>query len=741
MEILRCGVQTKGHHSLNGTYNWEKSMPDVEVLKIKNIVDITDQLKQKDRRMELFKTIRQSIDNFNDAYRVRRERLLEINAIYRNKSYLDKNKGNWQTKMFLPLPYNAVERKTSMIHQALWGNRIGSPFTAVGRTPEDHSFSQSAEGTLNNTVDRIGFYGVSEEGIRSVCKYGLGAYRYGWVRRTDEVLWREVERDEKGQVKRDKDKQPFYRYVRKKIKINQPFIRAIDVVDHLGWEPSAKQFEKWSCGYVFEIEEKTKEEIYEIEKIGNFEVGSFDRLKQRDPHGFNEVFDTSKKEPQIRRDEGLEQSPFIPLEDKYQIVNWWGWFDIDGDGLREFIKASVILKNSLILNAEENLLGEYPIVDIQYSRSLHSLTPWGVVDPVVEMSYQINELFNQRGDSIKLKLNPQFLINADKVFEDHAYVSSPGAFHPFRTEDEPVTNAMAPLQFQNLEYLSTNEEERLMNLWSESVGVADFQKILNTTNKNTPATTIISILNEQQAGNSMIVNGILDRHGELGSRILKMLQLFGDEQFILRVGGRRGLEFRKESLENILGQFDIKVTTSTFFGNKEIELQQLIQLRPFWAESEHIDIVEVDKSILENILPKKVEKILRVSADPLSIIDEQILFVAGQGESVKLSPKEDIPSLQQKFRAHQSFKSSKIYTKLDGQTKEEFNIHLDRIQARIQEIQIQQQLQAQEAAHIQQQLIQGGVGGLGGNLTNVGSPNVRTVGNAIRPQPNNVPNV
>lgn len=717
-------------------------MPDQDLLQIKNIVDITDQLKQKDRRRELIKRIRESIILFQDAYRERRTRLMEINAIYRNKSYMDKNKAGWQTKTFLPLSYNSIEKKTSMVHQALWGNRLTSPYTAVGMTPEDHNFAESAESLLNNTMTRIGFYGISEEAIRSTVKYGLGVYRYGWVRRKTDRLWREVIKNEKGEVARDANKRPQYKYVRKKFTTNQPYVRSVDIVDHIGWDPTAKTFDPWQCGYVYEIRSESKEEIYEQEVRGLYEKGSYDRLKFKDPHGLSDLFAFDPKEPQIRQDEGLQTQLLRPIQDRYDVVDWYGWFDVDGDGLREFIKASVILSAAekdgvaQVLCAEENLLGEYPFVDVQYSRSLHSLTPWGVVDPVVEVQYAINEFFNQRGDSVKLKLHPQFLINVDKVYEDHSYVSFPGAFHPFQTGDEPVKNAMEVLQFQNLEYIGVNEEERLINLWTEVVGVADFQKVLNSSNKNTPATTIISILNEQQAGNSMIINGILDKHGVLGMRILRMIQLFGDEEFIIRTSGRRGLEFKQESLENILGEFDIKVTTSTFFGNKEIELQQLIQLRPFWENSQHIDLVEVDRAIVQNILPKLVEKIIKVPDEPIPFADEMTLFLYGQGEGVRLSPIEDLASLETKLKGYNDFKRTPAFKKLDDQTVKEVDLYLRRIEVRIEELKTEQQLKAAAAAKATAPLE--GEGGPGGNIANAGSPNNRTIGNAIRPQPNNL---
>ncbi len=712
-------------------------MADADILQIKNIVNITDELKQKERRRELLTKIKESVRAFEEAYNPRRQRLLEINAIYRNQSYYDKNKAGWQTKTFLPLAYNSIEKKTSMVHQALWGNRLSSPYTVTGLTPEDQQFSLSAEAVLNNTMSRIGFYGTSEECIRSTCKYGLGVYRYGWVRRKTDRLWREVVRNDKGEIERGDSKRPTYKYVKKQYVTNQPFVRSVDIVDNFGWDPSAKSFDPWGCEFAYEFRPETKEEIYEQEVRGLYEKGSYDRLRKVDPHGLTDKFQTDEKVPQMRRDEGVLDPTFRKMDNKYRPIDWYGWFDVDGDGLREFIKVTALLGNDQILSAEENLIGEYPFVDVQYSRSLHSLTPWGVIDPLVEIQYSINEFFNQRGDSIKLKLHPQFLINADKVLEDHAYTSYPGAFHPFTMGDQPIKDSMQVLQFQNMEYIGVQEEERLMNIFNEVAGVADFQKVLNSSSKNTPATTVISILNEQQAGNSMIVNGILEKHGVLGARLLRMIQLFGDEEFVIRTAGRRGLEFRTESIENILGEYDTKVTTSTFFGNKEIELQQLIQLRPIWMEAGHIDLVEVDRAIVQNILPKLEEKIIKVPTEPLSVIDELTLFVYGSGESVELSPNEDLASLEMKFRSHSDFVKSKVYKEFDGQTKLEFDRHLKRIENRIKELQMQQQLQAAAAAKATAPLAEA-PGGPGGNMGNAGSPNNRTVGNMIRPQTNNI---
>lgn len=698
---------------------------DKDVMQIKKISSITSRVGQLEVQSKCLQKVAESLRQFQDAFSERRTQLLEINAIYRNKSYLDRNRAPWQTKVFVPLSYDAVERKTSMIHQALWGNRIASPFTVLGKTGEDHKFAQSAELYVNNTVDSIGFYPVSEECLRSSCKYGLGVYRYGWMKRNEDYLWREVQRDEKGKVVRVNDK-PVYKFVKKRVKVSRPFIRSVDIVDRFFWDPRAKRIDKWDCEFVGEIVDESYEDIYEKEQMGIYDAGSCTRLGMRDPHGI-EGLGLDDKGPQIRADEGLG---YLPMKSTYAVVHWYGWFDIDNDKRREFVHL-VVADNRVILMAEENLLQEYPFIDVPFSRSLHSMTSWGVVDPVVGLQYYVNELLNQRGDAVKLKINPQFVINVDKILEDHPYISSPGAMHPFYGgENGDVNKHMQPVQFQSLEYVSVNEEERIVNYFGRATGVSDMNEALTSSNKDTPATTVVSILNEMQAGGSMIVNGILERHGVLGSRILKLLQLFGDEEFVLRSTGRRGLEFRSESLENILGDFDVKVTTSTFLGNRQIELQQLIQLKPLWSQAPHIDQIELDKAILENILPKRVDKILKVPTDPLTPLQEQLLFIAGQGEAVEISEQEPLRDLLEKIKAHQKFSNGTFFrTKVDGETKEEFFSYLSKLQHRAQELQTQQALLQQQAAK-----------GFGkeapapemmgdGNMGNTGSPMVREMGN------------
>jgi hypothetical protein len=716
-------------------------MLDSNALKVKRVTDIKDQVMQKKVMYDLLAHITASMNKFNEAYQQRRNTLLEINAIYRNQSYLDKNRTEWQTKSFIPISYDAVERKTSVVHQALWGNRMAAPFSVIGRTYEDHSFAFSAETLLNNVVDRVGFYGTSEECLRSTCKNGLGVYRYGWLRRGEEQLYRQTKRDKDGKVLRDEENNPVYEYVNKTRRISEPFIRSIDIVDHIGWDPTAKQFDKWLCDFVYEVREETPEQIWDKEQAGEYDDNSFDNLTKIDPHGIDSVVYNAtgdKKEPQIRRDEGVLDSGFYNIKPRYGVVEWFGWFDIDGDKKREFIQVICVPERKIILAAYENILNEYPYVDIQFSRSLHSLTPWGVVDPVIGLQYEVNELHNQRGDGIKLKLNPQFLINTNRILEDHSYISQPGALHPFAMEgNESVSDAMVPLQFQNLESISVAEEEGIISKFSQVTGVADLNKVLGSSNKDTPATTVVSILNEQQAGNSMIVNGILERHGLLGSRILKLLQLFGDEKFIIRSAGHEGLVFRNESMENILGDYDVKVTTSTFFGNRQIELQYLIQMMPMWAQDPSIDRVELNRAILENILPKRVDNILKAPREPLSALDEQLIFMVGKGVGLKINPQESLIDINSKLRAHQIFLRSDYFKKMDGESQYLFKDYFQKLTEQAQQLQQVQMLQAQQAAKVQGQ-VQEGMQGPDGNATNTGSPAVRSMGNSMRPTPNNI---
>lgn len=708
------------------------------IIRAKKLTDVTDQAKKTDILRSLLTTVSEGITKFQSAYQTRRNELLEINALYRNKSYWNSEKAQWQTKGFAPLVFDAVERKTSVIHEALWGNRYASPFTVTGKTAEDHSHAFAAESLLNNIMDSIEFYDTSEECLRSAVKYGLGVYRYGWETKDEEMLWREPIKDSKGKIARRADGlTPVFKFVRKKLSISRPFVRNVDIVDHIGWDPTAKKFAKYDCDYVYEIFEESRESILKKERRGEYDPGTFNKLASTDPHGIS-GFEIDSKEIQLKQDDGVQGSS-TDTKPRYNTVDWYGWFDIDGDGEREFIHAR-ILENRQVLFAEENLTGEYPFLDVQYSKSLHSLTPWGVVDPVISLQYLVNDIINQRGDATKLKLNPQFAVNVDMILEDHSYVSEPGAFHPFAGgADGDVRRALNVLQFDNPEYISFQEQDRLISLFQQSTGIADYNQVLSTSNKDTPASTMFGIFNQQQAGNSMIINGILSRHGVLGSRILRLVQLFGDEKFVLKVAGKRGLEFRTETLENIMGDYDIKVTTSSFFGNKAIELQQLIQLKPMWAQSPHIDQIELDKAILENILPKRVELILKTPSDPLTPLQEEILFASGQGESVSLSESEDLASLEMKHKAHTNFMRSKTYRELDMGTKEEFETYMKRIENRMQAIQTQQMLQQQAALKGMGDSGQPQIPGMNGNLQNTGIPAVREMGNNIRPMTNNIP--
>lgn len=709
----------------------------IDEIKIKKLFDLEDELKKKDTMLKLFGRVTSTMQRFYDVWRPRRQRLLEINAIYRGKSYLDQNKIDWQTKSFYNLSYDAVERKTSLLLEALWGNKSSAPYTVYGRTAEDHEFAMSCEGHLNNTMDRIGFYPTSEANTRSVSKNGFGVYYYGWERRVEDGhLSREVVRNEKKEVMRDENGRAILKYARRQRRVSQLFVRNIDIVDHFGFDPSTKEFSPWMCDYAYIVDELSPEAIWRREQANEFYKGSFDRLAEDDPHGLK-AYETmmakeEDKEPQIRKDDGvMDVTPGSSQKPVYRVVRWWGWFDIDKDGKREFIEAVLIPEKKVVLRCQEVLLFEYPIVDIHFTRSLHGMTSWGVLDPVVDMQYEINERRAQRGDASKFKINPQFVVNMEKIYEDHSYVSMPGAWYPVRTGDRPPTDAISPVRFDKSEYLSWEDEDRDVATFARLTGVADLNSVLTSANKDTPASTVLAIFNEQQAGNSLVVNGVLERNGVLGSRVLKLIQLFGDSEFTYRSLGRRGVEFRTETMENILGEYDVKVTTSAFYGNRNMEVQQLINLRPNYAEASHIDLVEYDRTILESILPKRVDRIIRAASDPLTAMQEQALIIADQGESLTVSDSETLESIAAKLREHQRFMDSEVYEDINEETKLEFEEYLQKLADHADVLQ-QQMQQAQGGA-------QGGqVPGMGGNMANTGSPIVRQMGNQMRPKPNNL---
>jgi len=67
---------------------------------------------------------------------------------------------------------------------------------------------------------------------------------------------------------------------------------------------------------------------------------------------------------------------------------------------------------------------------------------------------------------------------------------------------------------------------------------------------------------------------------------------------------------------------------------------------------------------------------------------------------------------------------------------EEWDRHLESIRTKIEELELLQQAQAQQAARGQNQAAPGGAG-LQGNIGNTGNPVVRQQANNIRPRTNN----
>lgn len=705
------------------------------IVKAKKITDISDQMKKAEVISSFLKYVEECITTFDSYFEPRRRILKEINALYRGKSWVNEMKMDWQTKSFIPILYDKIEAKTSMVFEAFWGNRLGSPFTVTGKTPEDHKYAFSAETYLNNSIDSIGFYETSEEIIRATVKYGITLARVGFKDYEDEFLWREYLRDNDGKVIRNSDGSAKLKYFKKKKRIRKPFVKNIDIVTNCGWDPSAKHINKEECGYAYEIMEMKKTMIQKLEAQGVFNQGVSAKIDDMDPHGINGFGEDNKIA--LRTTDGVNVSP-ADSNDNYKVVYWEGWYDIDDDGQKEFIKA-YILGGKLLLSAEEILMGDYSFIDLQYSRSLHSITPWGVADPVINLQYQINELYNQRGDNNKTLLNQDWAINARAMLEDHDYTSMPSGLHPFLMDSasDDVARALRVIPKNPLNSVGIQEENRLINIIDRVTGVADFNDMLGTANKDTPASTLFGILDAQGTTNSMIVNGILNRMSVLGAKVLRYLVLFGDDVLVLRTIGKRGVEFREENIENLLGEYDVKIATSTFFGNRQMQVQNYIRMRPMWENSQHIDIVEVDKAIMEGLDPKRMEKVINIPDEPIEALDEQALFLAGQSESLDVSELENLEELQFKYDMHKTFEQSNEFNeaiKNEPILEYDWEKFMRKIEGAIQRKQLEMQAQAQQQGQgVGAQLAQGQPQPFNGNVNNTGSPLVREQGEMIRP--------
>lgn len=303
-------------------------------------------------------------------------------------------------------------------------------------------------------------------------------------------------------------------------------------------------------------------------------------LKQREKEGFysgiDELVTMMYQPPEVERQGADELGVRYPqLIEGVDIYDYWGGYDLDGDGYEEEYHIVMAADQPKILRIEEPPYyhGKRPYVRYNFLREPNQFYGIGVGQMIQHLQEEINAIHNQRMDNVNLIINKVFKYRPNEYFEDpDDIIFAPGSKIPVNEMDD-----IMPLVTGDVPVSSYNEEQIVRDYIERLTGVTDFSLgRIPSTARRTPATLGVAVIAE---GNKKLQERLILLQESL-EEVLDMVQWlyyqFIPQEKVFKAPGASVL--MTITPEDLRHQYRFDITGADVTTSKEIRFQQSLQM-------------------------------------------------------------------------------------------------------------------------------------------------------------------
>ena len=303
-------------------------------------------------------------------------------------------------------------------------------------------------------------------------------------------------------------------------------------------------------------------------------------LKQREKEGFYSGIDelvTMMYQPSEVERQGADELgvKYPQLIEGIDIYDYWGGYDLDGDGYEEEYHIVMAADQPKILRIEEPPYyhGKRPYVRYNFLREPNQFYGIGIGQMIQHLQEEINAIHNQRMDNVNLIINKVFKYRPNEYFEDpDDIIFAPGSKIPVNEMDD-----IMPLVTGDVPVSSYNEEQIVRDYIERLTGVTDFSLgRIPSTARRTPATLGIAVIAE---GNKKLQERLILLQESL-EEVLDMIQWlyyqFIPQEKVFKAPGASVL--MTITPEDLRHQYRFDITGADVTTSKEIRFQQSLQM-------------------------------------------------------------------------------------------------------------------------------------------------------------------
>ena len=295
------------------------------------------------------------------------------------------------------------------------------------------------------------------------------------------------------------------------------------------------------------------------------------------------ILSTLMNEHQLQRmaTSGIDMASMEGPGNKFELLEYWGEFDLYGDGTEQECVITV-LEQKRVIRCELNPWphGRKPYLDCPYTLLPNEMDGMGVIEPVRFLQYEADDTHNQIMDNKTLILNCMWLVDKMAGINPRDLVMRQGGI--IRTSDMKGLEALRPPDMTAAGY---NAFSLLEALFKEATGATSALQGQNTIGKQT-ATEVSSLLTEGNVRLELVMELLTKR---VFIPMLEMWHILNEEYYdqtiYEQITGPKGI--KEEGVitpEDVYGQWQfLHVRDSENDAIKQNQLVQFFQLAAQFA--------------------------------------------------------------------------------------------------------------------------------------------------------------
>lgn len=432
-------------------------------------------------------------------------------------------------------------------------------------------------------------YVILDQWIRDALESGLGVVRLDWEHRekqvlkvyhatADEFINMPTEQAEKLIKKVEPLPDGTYNLTMREMEVvkDQPVIRNVKPGEYI-FLPKENEDEKM----VFECHRHKVlyNDLLMLQKAGVYKnVSDFDFTDTEDNNSLDMLSDAISNydgEPDktinfymdASEREGQEARKLVMVYDCY------GQYDVDGDGLLEYVHA--VISNGKLLFAEINEIERSPFFHISFYANSYQKWKEGVADFLVDIQNLKTALIRQIIINTSINNDRTFAVDDNQQDAIEDIENGKKIIRARLSAGRGLADVIQPMPQYNISPETFSLLE-LVNQWGEQkTGITKYNQGLDANSLNKTATGISKIMEaSQQRMRKMARDAAENGMVPLYKHLIKLDKTYLQQPFVFRLTN----DYYEFTPDDIDGEFDVAITSNIGLQDKQLTTQNLLLL-------------------------------------------------------------------------------------------------------------------------------------------------------------------